>query len=64
MSNKASEFAENLSVVANITALSVATLQVVGGNQDVELNAASRDLMVQRIQKRIAHNLRNKAAVQ
>ena len=63
MSNKASEFAENLSVVANITALSVATLQVVGGNQDVELNAASRDLMVQRIQKRIAHNLRNKSAV-
>ena len=64
MSNKASEFAENLSVVANITALSVATLQVVGSNEDVELNAASRDLMVQRIQKRIAHNLRNKAAVQ
>lgn len=64
MSNKASEFAENLSVVANITTLSVATLQVVGGNQDVELNAASRDLMVQRVAKRIAHNLRNKAQVQ
>mgnify|MGYP003605852842 CR=1 FL=1 len=64
MSNKASEFAENLAVVSNITALSVAALQKVGNTDDVELNAASRDLLVQRIQKRIAHNLRNKPTVQ
>ncbi len=63
MSNKASEFAENLAVVGNVTALTIKVLQNVGMSQDVELNAASRDLMTRRVLKRIAHNLRSKSKV-
>ena len=64
MANKASEFAENLSVIANVTALTLTSLQKIGRNEDVEINAASRDLIVSRIQSRLAYNLRIKDAVQ
>lgn len=60
MSNKAVVFAENLSVVSNVTALTLAALSKVSKQDDVELNAASRDLMVARIHQRIASNLRIK----
>lgn len=60
MSNKATVFAENLSVVSNVTALTIAALNKVSKQEDVELNAASRDLMVARIQARLASNLRLK----
>ncbi len=59
MSNQAVVFAENLSVVANVTALTIAALNKVSHQEDVELNAASRDLMVARIQSRLASNLRS-----
>jgi len=59
MSNQAVVFAENLSVVANVTALTIAALNKVSHQEDVELNAASRDLMVARIQARLASNLRS-----
>lgn len=58
MSNQAVVFAENLSIVANVTALTIAALNKVSHQEDVELNAASRDLMVARIQSRLANNLR------
>ena len=58
MSNQAVVFAENLSIVANVTALTIAALNEVSHQEDVELNAASRDLMVARIQSRLASNLR------
>jgi hypothetical protein len=59
MSNQAVVFAENLSIVANVTALTIAALNKVSHQEDVELNAASRDLMVARIQSRLANNLRS-----
>ena len=58
MSNQAVVFAENLSIVANVTAQTIAALNKVSHQEDVELNAASRDLMVARIQARLASNLR------
>lgn len=63
MSNKASQFAGNLSVVANITNLSIESLQQISRNENVELNAASRDAIVKRIHLRIANQLRNKDVV-
>lgn len=63
MSNQATVFAENLSIVSNVTALTIAALQKVSVQEDVELNAASRDLMVARIHSRLAHNLRLKDVV-
>ena len=63
MSNQAVIFAENLSIVANVTALTIAALNKVSHQEDVELNAASRDLMVARIHSRLAHNLRLKDVV-
>lgn len=60
MSNQASVFTENLAIVANVTALTIAALNKVSLQEDVELNAASRDLMVARIQHRLASNLRLK----
>lgn len=63
MANQASVFAENLSIVANVTALTIAALNKVSQQDDVELNAASRDLMVARIQARLASNLRLKDCV-
>jgi hypothetical protein len=59
MSNQAVVFAENLSIVANVTALTITALNKVSHQEDVELNAASRDLMVARIQSRLANNLRS-----
>ena len=58
MSSQATVFAENLSIVANVTALTIAALNKVSHQEDVELNAASRDLMVARIQTCLASNLR------
>ena len=58
MSSQATVFAENLSIVANVTALTIAALNKVSHQEDVELNATSRDLMVARIQTRLASNLR------
>ena len=58
MSSQATVFAENLSIVANVTALTIAALNKVSHQEDVELNAVSRDLMVARIQTRLASNLR------
>ena len=45
MSSQATVFAENLSIVANVTALTIAALNKVSHQEDVELNAASRDLL-------------------
>ena len=60
MSSQATVFAENLSIVANVTALTIAALNKVSHQEDVELNAASRDLIVARIQTRLASTLRLK----
>ncbi len=63
MSNKASQFASNLSVVANVTSLTIGSLQRISRNDNFEINAASRDAIVKRIQLRLASNLRAKNVV-
>lgn len=63
MANKASQFAENLSIVANVTNLTIVSLQQISRNENYELNAASRDALVKRIHLRLANNLRAKDLV-
>lgn len=63
MSNKASKFTENLAVIANVTSLTIDSLQHISRNENFELNAASRDALVKRIQLKLAGNLRNKDVV-
>jgi ribosomal protein L11 len=63
MSNKASQFANNLSVTANIANLTIESLQQISRNENIELNAASRDAIVKRILLRIGNQLRVKDVV-
>lgn len=63
MANKAGQFAENLSVIANVTNLTVNSLQNISRNENYELNAASRDALVKRIHLRLANNLRSKHTI-
>ena len=60
MSNKAGNFANNLAVVSNITALTAKTLGKISDQQDLEISQTTRELLVARITQRVASNLRNK----
>lgn len=63
MSTEIVTFAENLSVVSNVTELTIKALQQVGASDDVEINAATRELLIKRIHMRLAHNVRVQSVV-